>query len=78
MSISVGGLISGLDTNSMIDQMLEIQQQPIENLQLQNSAYEVELSTYGSLQSVLGELNTAMEGLNSEDDLTSFSAASGA
>lgn len=77
MSISVGGLISGLDSNSMIEQMLEIQQQPIENLQQQTSAYEVELSTYGSLQSLLGELNTAMEGLNSEADLTSFSATSG-
>jgi flagellar capping protein FliD len=29
MSISVGGLISGLDTNSIIDQLLALQQKPI-------------------------------------------------
>jgi len=77
MSISVGGLISGLDTNDMIDQMLKIQQQPIETLKLQNSAYEVDLSTYGSLQSSLSTLSAAMDGLNSEAALTSFSATSG-
>ena len=45
MSISVGGLVSGLDTNSMIEQMLELQQKPIEVLELQVADYEVELSS---------------------------------
>ena len=53
MSISVGGLISGLDTNAMIEQLLEIQQQPIVNLQQKEAAYQVELTTYGSLQGLL-------------------------
>jgi flagellar hook-associated protein 2 len=77
MSISVGGLISGLDTNSLIDQMLEIQQQPIVNLQQQEASYQVELSAYGSLQGVLDSLKSAMEGLDSVSDLTGFSATSG-
>jgi len=41
MSISVGGLISGLDTNGLIDQMLDLQKKPIENLQKQTEDYEV-------------------------------------
>jgi flagellar hook-associated protein 2 len=77
MSISVGGLMSGLDTNSIIDQLLALQQKPIIKLQQQEAAYQVELSAYGSLQSTLSSLKSAMDGLDSVSDLTSFSASSG-
>ncbi len=77
MSISVGGLISGLDTNNIIDQMLDLQKKPIESLQKKNEAYEVTLSTYGSLQGLLGKLNTAAGALKSETDMTSYTATSG-
>lgn len=77
MSISVGGLISGLDTNSLIDQMLELQQQPIVNLQQREASYQVELSAYGSLNGILDSLKSAMEGLDSVSDLNSFSVTSG-
>ena len=76
MSISVGGLISGLDTNSMINQMLEIQQRPIAILQNREAAYQVELTAYGNLKSALSGLKTALEGLDSTSELTRFSAAS--
>jgi len=65
MSISVGGLMSGLDTNSIIDQLLALQQKPIIKLQQQEAAYQVELSAYGSLQSTLSSLKSAMENLDS-------------
>jgi flagellar hook-associated protein 2 len=77
MSLSVGGLMSGLDTNSIIDQLLALQQKPIIKLQQQEAAYQVELSAYGSLQSTLSSLKSAMENLDSASDLTSFSASSG-
>ena len=77
MSISVGGLVSGLDTNSIIDQLLALQQQPIVRLQQQEAGYQVQLSAYGSLQSTLNSLKSAMEDLESVSDLTSFSATSG-
>ena len=77
MSISVGGLISGLDTNSIIDQLLALQQKPIVKLQQQEADYQVELSVYGIMQGVLDSLKSAMEGLDSVSDLTSFSATSG-
>ena len=77
MSISVGGLISGLDTNSMIDQLLALQQQPIITLQQKEADYQVKLSAYGSLQSTLSSFKSAMDGLDSTSDLTSFSASSG-
>ena len=77
MSISVGGLVSGLDTNSIIDQLLTLQQKPIVKLQQQEAAYQVELTAYGSLQSALSSLKSAMDGLDSTSNLTSFSASSG-
>jgi len=77
MSISVGGLISGLDTNSIIDQLLALQQKPLVKLQQQEANYQVELSAYGSMQSVLDSLKSAVGGLDSVSDLTSFSATSG-
>jgi len=77
MSISVGGLVSGLDTNSIIDQLMELQQKPILKLQQKEAAYQVELSAYGSLKGVLGSLQSAVEDLYPVSNLTSFSAVSG-
>ncbi len=77
MSISVGGLMSGLDTNSIIDQLLELQQKPIITLQQREAAHQVELSAYGSLQGAMSSLKSAMDGFDSTSDLTSFSASSG-
>ncbi|MCP4631029.1 MAG: flagellar filament capping protein FliD, partial [bacterium] len=77
MPISVGGLVSGLDTNGMIDQMLALQQQPITKLQQKEAAYQVELTAYGSMESVLGSLKSTLEALETTDDLTDFSAVSG-
>jgi flagellar hook-associated protein 2 len=76
MSISVGGLASGLDTNSIIDQLISLQQEPILRLQQREADYQVELSAYGSLQSTLTSLRSTMEDLDSVSDLTGFSATS--
>jgi len=77
MSIAVGGLVSGLDSNSMIEQLLELEREPIVKLQQQEAAYQVELSAYGSLKGVLGSLRSTVEALDSASNLTSFSAVSG-
>jgi flagellar hook-associated protein 2 len=77
MSISASGLISGLDTNSIISQLLALQQRPILQLQRREAGYQVELTAYGNLKGVLNSLKSAAEGLDSISDLTSFSASSG-
>jgi flagellar hook-associated protein 2 len=77
MSIAVGGLVSGLDTNSMIEQLLELERQPILKLQKREAAYQVELSAYGSLKGILGSLQSAVENLDSVSNFTHFSAVSG-
>ncbi|MBW2646477.1 MAG: flagellar filament capping protein FliD [Deltaproteobacteria bacterium] len=77
MTISVGGLISGLDTNSMIEQLLELQQRPIVMLQQQEAAYQVKLTAYGSLKGVLDSMKSAAQALDAASDLTGFSTSSG-
>ena len=77
MSISVGGLVSGLDINGMISQLLEVQNRPITMLQQQEAAYQVELTAYGSLKGELSNLKSALDGLDSVSDMTAFKASVG-
>jgi len=77
MSISVGGLVSGLDINGMISQLLEVQQRPITMLQQQEAAYQVELTAYGSLKGELSNLKSALESLDDVSDMTAFKASVG-
>jgi flagellar hook-associated protein 2 len=77
MSISVGGLVSGLDINGMISQLLEVQRRPIAMLQQQEAAYQVELTAYGSLKGELANLKSALEGLDDVSDMTVFKATVG-
>lgn len=66
MTISIGGLISGLDTNGIIDQMLAIQQRPIERLQNKGSEYQIQLSTYGTLKGLVSSLQSAVSAIDTE------------
>ncbi len=72
MSLSVGGLMSGLDTNSIIEQLLAIERRPILTLQQKEADYQLQLSTYANLQSELNNLKTSLEGLDSAEDFARF------
>jgi flagellar hook-associated protein 2 len=77
MTISIGGLASGLDTNGIIDQMLAIQQRPIERLQSKGSEYQIQLSTYGTLKGLVSSLQSAVSAIDTEGELSSYTATSG-
>ncbi len=76
MSISVGGLMSGLDTESIISQLMEVEQYPIVQLQSKEAAYQLQLSTYGSLSGTLGSLSSAAAKLDNVNDFAKFTATS--
>ncbi len=76
MPIQVGGIISGLETNSIIEQLLEIERKPIEQLETRQEDYTVQLTAYGLMESKLKSLDTALESLDDERDFAVFSAAS--
>jgi flagellar hook-associated protein 2 len=76
MGITVGGLVSGLDTESIISQLQAIEQKPIAAIQSKQSAYQVQLSAYSSLQSALSSLKSTASNLSSKDNVANYSASS--
>lgn len=76
MGISVGGLASGLDTDSIISQLQALQKKPIAQLQQKEAGYKVKLSAYGTLRASLETLQSAAKKLSSLSNITSYSATS--
>jgi flagellar hook-associated protein 2 len=54
-----GGLATGMDTNSIVDQLVELQSLPIKKLQTRQSNLKVQVSALGDLVSKLNTLNAA-------------------
>lgn len=77
MGIGVSGLMSGLDTDSIISQMMAIEQRPILLLQQKEAAYQAKISALGSFKGELSALQSAISSLKEGDDFIPFSASSG-
>lgn len=77
MAIGVSGLMSGLDTESIISKMMSIEQRPILLLQQQEAAYQSKISALGTLKGVLSDLQTAAAALKKSDLFAGFTASSG-
>jgi flagellar hook-associated protein 2 len=84
-AFTAGGLASNLDTNTIIDGLVALEQQPLTLLQKQQAAYSTQISTLGSIASRLSALETAAKALGSGGALavnvtssnTSFTATAG-
>ena len=53
------GVFSGLDTASIISQLMAVEQRPLQTLGVKKSGYQAELSVFGKLKSSLATLSTA-------------------
>ncbi|MEW6258651.1 MAG: flagellar filament capping protein FliD [Thermodesulfobacteriota bacterium] len=76
MAFSVSGLVSGLDTESIISKLMDIEKKPITQLQKKEAAYNVKLSAYGQLKSLLSGVRSAARNLDSLSDITTYSVTS--
>ena len=63
MSVSLSGLVSGVNINQLISTISAGYQQPITLLQTQGQSYQTTLSAWGQLQSSLSGLQSALSGL---------------
>lgn len=63
MSVSLSGLVSGIDVQSLISNLSAAYQQPITLLQNQEQSYQTSLSAWGTLQSSLSSLQSALGAL---------------
>ena len=82
---TVGGLATGMDTQSMIDKLVSLESRPLTLLQKHQSAFKSQVSTLGDISSKLAELQTAAKSLGANGALglkttstnTAFSATPG-
>jgi len=63
MSASLSGLVSGIDVQSLINNLSAAYQQPIALLQNQEKSYQTSLTAWGTLQSSLSSLQSALGSL---------------
>ena len=68
--ISFSGLASGIDTSSMVEQLVALEQQKVKTVQKKQSQTQLHLTALGSLQSMLSTLSSDAKNLSK---LTSFS-----
>ena len=77
MGISAtSGLVSGLDYESIINATIEVEKQPIYDLQTKQSDYEAKISSYGSIQSALATLQETMDTMSEPTEFFTYSASS--
>lgn len=76
MSISSPGIGSGLDVRSIVSQLVALEQRPIELLQQRNAKLTTQLSSFGLLQSYMGNLQSVAAQLSDANFWNRVSASS--
>jgi flagellar hook-associated protein 2 len=73
---AVDGIISGLNTSSIINQLVDAARAPIRAMQSQIDDLSVRKSRLQDLNGLLGSLKTALDAVDGETELPAFSATS--
>ena len=75
--ISSLGVGSGLDIESIISGIMQVEQLPLQRLQQDKAEIEAQISEFGKIKSALSTLDTAVEKLNDKSAFDAFLANSG-
>ncbi len=76
MGIGVSGLMSGLDTDSIIQKLMDLERRPIVQLQKKEADYQAKITALGIVKSSMSDLQSAVEALKDSDNFISYSASS--
>ncbi len=76
MSSGISGIISGFDTDSIIEATLETYQTQIDDMEVEILEYQVDQEAYNTVNSLLLEFSNQIDELADEDLWNSFIAAS--
>ncbi len=76
MGIGVSGLMSGLDTDSIISKIMDLERRPIMLLQQKEAGYQAKITALGLVKSAMSELKSAVNALKDSNDFLSYSASS--
>jgi len=75
-SITTGGLMSGMDTESIISQLMQLERRPVTLLQQRETNHIAEISAFGTLKSALSGLHSEAQALKEESNLRSYGVTS--
>jgi flagellar hook-associated protein 2 len=76
-TISAAGIGSGLDVESIITSLMQVEQIPLQNLQVKAADLLTQVSAYGTLRSSLATFQDSVSELTSTDSFNVFTATSG-
>ncbi len=69
---NIGGIASGLDTESIISQLMSIERQPVTNLQNKQARLKAVDDAWGQINTKLSSLRDAIDGLDRANDFTNL------
>jgi flagellar hook-associated protein 2 len=72
---NIGGLASGLDTNSIISSILDVERIPIDQLESRRAEHQVEDNAWQSVKTRYSAIRTALDALDSQSDFNKFALA---
>jgi flagellar hook-associated protein 2 len=75
MAISSPGLGSGLDVNSIVSQLMTLEQRPLTTLDTKEAQYQAQLSAYGSLKGALSTFQSAVASLATPAKFSTINAS---
>ncbi len=77
MAITSAGLGSGLDVESIVTGLMNVEKKPLTNVTTQKTSYESQISAYGTLKSALSTFQTSVSALASASKFNAQTVTSG-
>lgn len=77
MALTANGVGSGLDINSLVNQLMTLEARPATLLNNREASYQARLSAFGQLKSVLSPMQTALASLKSASNFQAMRATVG-
>lgn len=77
MAITSAGLGSGLDVESIVTGLMNVERKPLTNVTTQKTSYESQISAYGTLKSALSTFQTSVSALASASKFNVQTVTSG-
>lgn len=76
MAISVSGIGSNLDIDSIVSQLVQVEAQPLTALARREASFQAKLSAYGTINSALSSFQSALQNLTDTTKILSLKATS--
>lgn len=75
--VQMSGIATGIDTSSIVSQLITVEGRKKARLELQQMEFEAEQAALARLKATVGSLTSAAAGLSDSDNLVAFSVTSG-